>query len=86
MGVGWGGVGCRGHFLPVFSFLGPPSRILLGHFHGIVNISSESSAQAPSNDTLLGCIGLRGGGGGCGIVQKSEAHALECRPLGESSQ
>ena len=60
MGVGWGGVGCRGHFLPVFSFLGPPSRILLGHFHGIVNISSESSAQAPSIDTRFGCIGLQG--------------------------
>jgi hypothetical protein len=34
----------------------------VGHFHGIVNISSESSAQASSNDILLGCIGLKGRG------------------------
>jgi len=58
--------------------------ILLGHFYGGVNITSESSAQAPSNGTLLGCIGLRGGV--CGHVQKSEAHALGCRQQGESSQ
>ena len=60
------------------------SSFFLGHFHEILNIESESSAQVQSIGTLLGQIGLRGGV--CGHVQKPEAHALGCRPRGESSQ
>ena len=73
-GGGWGGS----------EFLGTPSRIFLGHFYEILNVSAESPAQAQSIGTLFEQIGLRGGVGG--HVQKSEAHALECRPRGESSQ
>ena len=58
--------------------------ILLGYSDDILNISPKSSAQAQSIGTLFEQIGLRGGVGG--HVQKSEAHALECRPRGESSQ
>ena len=65
------------------SFLAPPSKSFLGHYHGILNTSSESSAQAQSIGTLFGLIGH---GGVCEHVQKSETHALECRPWGESSQ
>ena len=56
----------------------------LGHSHVILNISSESSAQAKSIATLVEQIGSRGEV--CGHVQKSEAHALGCRLRGESSQ
>jgi len=75
-------------------FTGP----LLGNF----NISSEYSAQAQSIGTLSEQIGLRVCGhveGSvdmwkglwtwlrvCELVQKSEEHALGCRPRGESSQ
>ena len=65
------------------SFLDPPSKNLLGHSYKIVNTLAESSAQAQSIGTLFEQIGLRGRV--CGHVQKSEAHALGCRPR-ESSQ
>ena len=39
----------------------PPSKIALGHSYEILNISSESSAQAQSIGTLFEQIGLRGG-------------------------
>jgi hypothetical protein len=68
----------------VSSFWDPPSRILLGHFSEIIIIYLKSSAQTQSIDTLFEQFGLRGGV--CGHVQKSEAHALGCRPRGESSQ
>ena len=61
----------------------PPPKKLLGHFYEIVIIYLESSAQTQSIGTLFEQIGL---GGVCGHVQKSEAHALGCRPRGESSQ
>ena len=49
--------GVEGNFY-WFSVIGPPpSRNSTGHFHRVVNISSESSAQASSNDTLLGALG-----------------------------
>ena len=67
-----------------FQILGPPSRILLGHFHGIVNISSESSARAPSNGTLLGCIGLGGGSMDMSKIQghtRSGATAGRVKPM-----
>ena len=64
----------------------PPSKKLLGHSYRILNISSESSAQAQSIGTLFGQIGLRGGsvdmsksqrhtrsGAGRGVSQASEA-------------
>ena len=73
------GGGVRG----VLTFWDPPSRILLGHYPEIINIYLESSAQAQSIGTLFEQIGLRGRV--CGHVQKSEAHALGCRPR-ESSQ
>ena len=39
-----------------FQFFGtPPSSIFLGHFHGISNISLDSSAL--SNDTFLSKLG-----------------------------
>ena len=44
----------------------PPPKNLLGHSYEILNISSESSAQAQSIGTLFGQIGLRGGV--CGLV------------------
>ena len=43
----------------VWSFLDPPSRIFLGHFLEILNMSSESSAQAPSISTLF-VVNLKG--------------------------
>ena len=73
-GVGRGGSGV---------FWSPPPKKLLGHFYEIVIIYLESSAQTQSIGTLFEQIGL---GGVCGHVQKSEAHALGCRPRGESSQ
>jgi hypothetical protein len=63
---------------------GPPPKNSLGHSYKILDISSESSAQTQSIGTLFEQIGFRGGV--CGHVQKSEAHALGCRPRGESSQ
>jgi len=45
-----------------FDFLGPPSRILLGHFPEIIIIYLESSARKLSTGTLFEQIGLRGGG------------------------
>ena len=60
--------------------IGEGSSLFLVKFHGILNMSSESSAEARSIGTLFEQIGLRGV---CGHVQKSEAHALGCRPLGE---
>ena len=51
----WGGAG-GGQ-----TFLDPPSRKLLGHYYEILNMSSESSAQAQSIGTLFEQIGLRGG-------------------------
>jgi len=75
-----GGGGVRG----VQSFLDPPSKNLPGHSYEISNLSSESSAQIQSIGTLFEQIGLRKGV--CGHVQKSEAHALGCRPRVESSQ
>jgi len=36
-----------------FDFLGPPFRILLGHFPKIINIYLESSAQELSIGTLF---------------------------------
>ena len=76
-------MGCRGQFLPVFSFWDPPNRILLGHSYIILNIFAESSAQAQSIGTLFERIGLRGG---FVDMSKSEARALGCKPWGESSQ
>ena len=67
------------------SFLEPPSKNLLGHSYEILNIPSESTTQAQSIGTLFGQIGSRGGGI-CGHVQKSEAHAIGCRQRGESRQ
>jgi hypothetical protein len=43
------------------SFLDPPSKILLGHSFKMLNISSESPAQAQSIGTLFEQIGLRRG-------------------------
>jgi hypothetical protein len=57
-------------------------HLFSGHFHGIGNISPESLAQAQSIVALLSKLGERGV---CGHVQKSKAHALGCRPRGESS-
>ena len=74
-----GGVGRGGSRV----FWSPPPKKLLGHFYEIVIIYLESSAQTQSIGTLFEQIGL---GGVCGHVQKSEAHALGCRPRGESSQ
>ena len=51
----WGGAG-GGQ-----TFLDPPTRKLLGHYYEILNMSSESSAQAQSIGTLFEQIGLRGG-------------------------
>jgi len=65
---------------------GPPLHNFTGSLLRNLNISSESSAQTQSIGTLFEQIGLKGGGGVCGHVQKSEAHALGCRPRGESSQ
>ena len=72
----------RGGSGRVQSFSDPPSNTLLGHSYQFLNISSESSAQTQPIGTLIEQIGF--GGGGCGHVQKSEAHALG--PRGESSQ
>ena len=55
--IGKGGVGGGGP-----EFFDPPSRNLLGHSYGILNISSESSAQAQSIGNLFEQIGLRGRG------------------------
>jgi len=43
-------------------FLGEVSKDFLGHFYGILNISSESSAQTQSIGSLFEQIGLRGRG------------------------
>ena len=40
-----------------FGFLGGVSKLFLGHSHGILYISSESSAQAQSIATLFEQIG-----------------------------
>ena len=45
----------------VLVFLRGVLQFFLGHFHGILNTSSEYSAQAQSIDTLSEQIGLRGG-------------------------
>jgi len=45
----------------VFSFFAGGLQFFLGHFHEILSISSESSAQAQSIGTLFGQIGSRGG-------------------------
>ena len=42
--------------------LGGGSKIFLGHFYEILDISSELSAQAQSIGTLFGHIWLRVGG------------------------
>jgi len=46
-------VGGEGGGQWVWTFLGPPSRILLGHFYEFLNISPESSAQELSIGTLF---------------------------------
>ena len=79
--IGKGGVGGGGP-----EFFDPPSRNLLGHSYGILNISSESSAQAQSIGNLFEQIGLRGGGSVDSSIGQREAHTLRCRPRGESSQ
>ena len=56
-----------------------------GKFYIYFILSSKSSAQAQSIGTLFEQIGSRGGGI-CGHVQKSEAHAIGCRQRGESRQ
>jgi len=48
-GGGWGGVVPRCGY----SFFGGGLQFFLGHSHGILNISSESSAQAQSIGTLF---------------------------------
>jgi hypothetical protein len=53
---GGGGVPQQG-----FNFFGAVSSFFLGHFHGILNISSVFSAQAQSIGTLLSKLGKRGG-------------------------
>ena len=69
--VGWGGP------LMWYYFWGGDLQFFLGHFHEIVNISSESWAQDQSIRTLFEQIWLRGvmPRGVCGHVQMSEAHA-----------
>ena len=65
------------------SFLDPPSknlRSLLRNFKYIIWIPSSSSVDWDP----FWAIWVKGGV--CGHVQKSEAHALGCRPRGESSQ
>ena len=76
--IGGGGVGGGP------SFFDPLSKSLLGQSYKILNTSAESSAQAQLIGTFFEQVGLRGGI--CGHVQKSETHALGCRPRGESSQ
>ena len=76
---GWGGVVPRCGF----SFVGGVSSFFLGHSHGIL-IISRNPIKAQSIGTLFEQIKFKGGV--CGHVQKSEAHALGCRPRGESSR
>ena len=66
------------------SFLDPPSKNLLGHSYKILNTSAESSAQVQSIGTFFEQIGL--GGGSVDMSKSQRAHALGCRPRGESSQ
>ena len=70
----WGGSEFFGP--PLQTFTGP----LLQNFKYIIGILSSN----PVDWHPLWAIWVKGGV--CGHVQKSEAHALGCRPLGDSSQ
>jgi len=57
-------------------------QFFLGHFHENLNIRILSSSPVDCHPFWADWVK----GGVCGHVQKSEAHALGCRPQGESSQ
>ena len=52
-------VGCLAVKMGSSTFWDPPSRILLGQFYEILNISSEPCAQELSSGTLLGELSKR---------------------------
>jgi len=67
--------------------VGPPggvSKIFLGHFLGVLSISSESSAQTQSISTLLDQT--REKGGSVDVSTSQRGTRLGCRPRGEASQ
>jgi len=84
--IGEGGGGWDGPPTGHYFFCAGSPVFFLGHFHKILNISSESLAQAPSIAILFEQIGYKGGsedtsksqrhtcsGAGCGKSQGNEA-------------
>jgi hypothetical protein len=64
------------------SFLGGVSSYFLGHFHGILGIYRAPQLKPSRLPPFLSKLGKRVGLWTCTMT---EAHALGCRPRGESS-